>query len=133
MFRAFHALPTSITDDNDRPVNALLGTANMLLQEIETHDPRATVLCFGPDAAEYRTELYEGYHADRPPLPDELAPQWAACEDFFGAFGFTVTNHDSLEADDLLGSYATREAAERRPRARDDRRPRHVPMRRRAA
>lgn len=110
MFRAFHALPTSITDDNDRPVNALLGTANMLLQEIDTHDPRATVLCFGPDAAEYRTELYEPYHADRPPLPDELAPQWAACEDFFGAFGFTVTNHESLEADDLLGSYARREA-----------------------
>jgi len=111
LFRAFHALPTSITDDNDRPVNALLGTANMLLQEIETHEPRATVLCFGPDAAEYRTELYEGYHAERPPLPDELAPQFAACEDFFGAFGFTVTNHDTLEADDLLGSYATREAA----------------------
>ena len=110
MFRAFHALPTSITDDNDRPVNALLGTANMLLQEIETHDPRATVLCFGPDAAEYRTELYEPYHADRPPLPDELAPQWAACEDFFSAFGFTVTNHETLEADDLLGSYARREA-----------------------
>jgi len=110
LFRAFHALPTSITDDNDRPVNALLGTANMLLQEIDTHSPRATVLCFGPDAAEYRVELYEGYHAERPPLPDELAPQFAACADFFGAFGFTVANHETLEADDLLGSYARREA-----------------------
>jgi DNA polymerase-1 len=110
LFRAFHALPTSITDDNDRPVNALLGTANMLLQEIETHQPRATVLCFGPDAADYRTELYEGYHAERPPLPDELAPQFAASDDFFGAFGFTVATHDSLEADDLLGSYSRREA-----------------------
>jgi len=110
LFRAFHALPSSITDDNDRPVNALLGTANMLLQEIDTHSPRATVLCFGPDAAEYRVELYDGYHAERPPVPDELAPQFAACADFFGAFGFTVTNHDTLEADDLLGAYARREA-----------------------
>jgi 5'-3' exonuclease len=110
LFRAFHALPTTITDDNDQPVNALLGTANMLLQEIDTHDPRATVLCFGPDAADYRTELYQGYHAERPPLPDELAPQFAASDDFFGAFGFTVANHDSLEADDLLGSFARREA-----------------------
>jgi len=110
LFRAFHALPSSITDDNDRPVNALLGTANMLLQEIDTHSPRATVLCFGPDAADYRVELYDGYHAERPPVPDELAPQFAACADFFGAFGFTVTNHDTLEADDLLGAYARREA-----------------------
>src|SRR3954453_18851421 len=96
LFRAFHALPTSITDDNERPVNALLGTANMMLQGFDTHDPRATLLClappalcFGPDAAESRTEMYEGYHAERPPLPDELAPQFAACADFFGAFGFT--------------------------------------------
>jgi len=66
LFRAFHALPTSITDDAGRPVNALLGTANMLLQEVETHDPRAVVLCFGPDAAEYRVERYPGYHAERP-------------------------------------------------------------------
>lgn len=110
LYRAFHALPSSITDDHDRPVNALLGTANMLMQEIDTHDPRATVLCFGPDAADYRVELYDGYHAERPPVPDELAPQFAACADFFGAFGFTVTNHDTLEADDLLGAYARREA-----------------------
>src|SRR3954452_18763967 len=82
LFRAFHALPTSITDDNERPVNALLGTANMLLQEIDTHDPRATVLCFGPDAAEHPPELPEAYRPERPHLPDEQAPQFAACADF---------------------------------------------------
>ena len=26
--------------------------------------------------------------------------------DFFSAFGWTVATHDSLEADDLIGSYA---------------------------
>ena len=63
LFRAFHALPDSITDDADRPVNALLGTANMLLLAVEQYSPRAVSLCFGPDAAPYRVELYEGYHA----------------------------------------------------------------------
>ena len=29
------------------------------------HQPRAVVLCFGPDAASYRTELYPAYHAKR--------------------------------------------------------------------
>ena len=109
LFRAFYALPKTITDGDGRPVNALLGTANMILLEIERHSPRAVVLCFGPDAATYRVEAFAGYHADRPPVPDELAPQFAACAEFFGAFGWVIATHDELEADDLLGSFARTE------------------------
>jgi 5'-3' exonuclease len=111
LFRAFYALPKSITDADGRSVNALLGTANMILLEIERHAPRAVVLCFGPDAARYRVEAFAGYHADRPPVPDELAPQFADCAGFFGEFGWVIANHDELEADDLLGSYADAEVA----------------------
>jgi 5'-3' exonuclease len=110
LFRAFYALPDTIKGADGRPVNALLGTANLILREVEQYEPRAVVLCFGPDAAAYRVELYSGYHADRPEVPDELQPQWADSTDFFEAFGWRVVNHDSLEADDLLGSFAKLEA-----------------------
>jgi 5'-3' exonuclease len=110
LFRAFYGLPDSIKGADGAPVNALLGTANLILREVEEHEPRAVVLCFGPDAATYRVELFDGYHADRPEVPEGLAPQWAASEEFFGAFGWTVAIHDSLEADDLLGTYARLEA-----------------------
>ncbi len=110
LFRAFYALPDSIKGKDGRPVNALLGTANLILREVEEHSPRAVVLCFGPDAADYRLELFDGYHAERPEVPDTLAPQFADSPDFFGAFGWTVAVSDNLEADDLLGSYASREA-----------------------
>jgi DNA polymerase-1 len=110
LFRAFYALPTSIQDDRGTPVNALLGGANLILQEIEQHDPRAVVLCFGPDAADYRVALYDGYHADRPEVPDELAPQFADAAAFYSAFGWEIATHSSLEADDLLGAYAQHEA-----------------------
>jgi 5'-3' exonuclease len=103
-------LPNSIKGPDGTPVNALLGATNLILRELERHDPRAVVLCFGPDAADYRVELYSDYHADRPDVPDELAPQFADSADFFGAFGWVVAVHDSLEADDLLGSYARLEA-----------------------
>jgi 5'-3' exonuclease len=106
LFRAFYALPDSIKGTGGTPVNALLGAVNLILREVERHDPRAVVLCFGPDAAAYRVELYPDYHADRPELPDDLAPQWADSRAFFESFGWTVTTHDSLEADDLLGTYA---------------------------
>jgi len=111
LFRAFYALPKTITDGEGRPVNALLGTANLILREVEIHEPRAVVLCFGPDAAQYRTELYPAYHAEREEaMPDELAPQFEAARDFFAAFNWTVATSADLEADDLLGSYARLEA-----------------------
>ncbi len=110
LFRAFYALPDSIKGNDGQSVNALLGTANLILREVEEHSPRAVVLCFGPDAADYRLELYDGYHAERPEVPDLLAPQFADARAFFEAFGWTVAVSDNLEADDLLGAYARREA-----------------------
>src|SRR5829696_376690 len=109
LYRAFFALPKSITDGRGRSVNALLGTTNLLLREVEEHRPRAVALCFGPDAARYRVELYAPYHADRPPVPDELAPQFADAPEFFGAFGWTSVIDDELEADDVMGSLAKTE------------------------
>ena len=106
LFRAFHALPKSITDAEGSPVNALLGATNLIIREVELHGPRAVALCFGPDAAEYRVELYPPYHADRPAVPEELAPQFADSADFFGAFGWYVVADEKLEADDALGSLA---------------------------
>jgi len=111
LFRAFYALPDSIKGADGRPVNALLGTTNLVLREVEVHSPRAVVLCFGPDAASYRTELFPAYHAEREEaMPDELAPQFVAAREFFAAFGWTVATSEELEADDLLGTYARREA-----------------------
>ena len=106
LYRAFHALPKSITDEDGKPVNALLGTANLILREVDKHSPRAVVLCFGPDAAEYRTDLLPAYHADRPEMPELLVPQWDAARGMFTEFGWTIAEDDSLEADDALGTLA---------------------------
>ncbi len=112
LFRAFYALPKTITGPNEMPVNALLGTANLVLREVEAHRPRAVVLCFGPDAAAYRTALYPAYHAEREAaMPAELPAQFEASGPFFEAFGWTVATSADLEADDLLGTLARREAA----------------------
>src|SRR3954465_15618401 len=104
--RAFHGLPKTITTPEGTPVNALLGVSNLLLQAVELHDPRAVVLCFGEEAAPYRVELYAGYHADRPEMPEELVPQWQDAPAYFGAFNWSVAHAPELEADDLLGSLA---------------------------
>jgi len=111
LYRAFHALPDSIRGSDGQPVNALLGTANLVLQAVERHSPRAVVFCFGAEAAGYRVELFPPYHADRPEMPADLQPQWADARAFFGAFGWSFEWDERLEADDLLGSLATIEEA----------------------
>jgi DNA polymerase-1 len=111
LFRAFYALPTTITDDAGRPVNALLGALNMIMRVVADRSPRAVVLAFGLDAAVYRTDAYEPYHAERPPMPDELGPQFGDAFGFFGAFGWLCVDTAEYEADDLLHSYALAEEA----------------------
>jgi DNA polymerase-1 len=106
LYRAFFAIKASITGVDDMPVNALLGTANLVLRAVEEHRPRAVVLCFGAEDAVYRTSLYPPYHAARPPMPDDLRVQWNRAEELYGAFGWTVLTHPELEADDLLGTLA---------------------------
>ena len=129
LYRAFYALPDSIKGADGKPVNALLGAANLILQEVGEHEPRAVVLCMGPDAAEYRVELYAGYHA-------------AAARDARGP-GRPVGRRARLLRGVRLDGRRPRLARGRRPArllrpgrvegrrhgAADDRRPRHVPVR----
>ena len=110
LYRAFFALPTTITDGAGRPVNALLGAFNMVLSVVTERSPRAVVLAFGLDAALYRVDAFAPYHADRPPVPDELEHQFADADAFFGAFGWHCVDTDEYEADDLLHSFALAEA-----------------------
>lgn len=111
LYRSFYALPESISDGEGHPVNALLGSVNLILRIAADHGPRAISVCFGAEAASYRVKLYPGYHAARPPVPDALAWQFERAEALFHAFGWATAGSDDLEADDLLGSLASAEAA----------------------
>jgi 5'-3' exonuclease len=110
LYRAFFALPTTITDGSGRPVNALLGALNMVMRVVADHRPRAVVLASGPDAADYRVEAYAPYHGERPPVPDELAPQFDDAPEFFASLGWVWAYTAEYEADDLLHSFAVAEA-----------------------
>jgi len=111
LYRAFFALPDSIKGADGQPVNALLGSVNQTLWCIERYEPRAVVMCFGQESADYRVEAFPAYHADRPPMPDPLRAQWERAPALYEALGWTVTGHEDLEADDLMYAYAKAEVA----------------------
>jgi 5'-3' exonuclease len=109
LYRAFFSLPKSILGSEDRPVNALLGTVNALLNAAEACGPRAVVACFGAEQASYRVKLYPPYHAHRDPMPPELAWQWERAPELLASLGWTVKDAEDLEADDAMGAYAALE------------------------
>ncbi len=110
LYRSYFALPKSIVDGEGRPVNALLGTVNALLGVIDGRLParpfRGVVACLGAEDADYRVKLYPGYHAERDPMPRELAEQWGKAPDLLKGFGWTVSASAELEADDVMFSLA---------------------------
>jgi len=118
LYRAFFSLPKSIVGVDGQPVNALLGTVNALLAVLEARPARAVAACMGAEEAVYRVKLYPGYHAQRDPMPPELATQWKKAPALLESLGWTVTTDDELEADDVMFSYALAEVGGARDEAR---------------
>jgi 5'-3' exonuclease len=109
LYRAFFSLPKSIVGSDGEPVNALLGTVNALLAVLEARPARAVAACMGAEEAVYRVRLYPGYHAQRDPMPPELARQWEKAPALLESLGWTVATDAELEADDVMFSYALAE------------------------
>jgi DNA polymerase-1 len=115
LYRSYFALPKSIEDGKGHPVNALLGTVNALLNVLDgrlsAQGPRCVVACMGAEEAKYRVALYPGYHAHRDPMPVELRWQWARAPQLLQSLGWTYATSETLEADDVMFSYALTEQA----------------------
>jgi 5'-3' exonuclease len=118
LYRAFFSLPKSIVGADGQPVNALLGTVNALLAVLEARPARAVAACMGAEEAVYRVKLFPGYHAQRDPMPPELATQWEQAPALLESLGWMVTTDAELEADDVMFSYALAEVGGDRREAR---------------
>jgi DNA polymerase-1 len=114
LYRSYFGLPRSITDEQGRPVNALLGTVNAILAQLDPAaglHPRAVVACTGAEDAAYRTKLYPPYHAHRDPMPDDLRWQWNKAPGLVESLGWALSDAGKLEADDAMFSHARAEDA----------------------
>jgi len=107
IFRAWQALPTSICNRFDVPDNAVQGLAETLCRIIEAHEPSHMVCAFDECFRQgIRNQMYAEYKADRPPAPEELAPQFARCKELAQSLGIACFGSDRVEADDIIGQFA---------------------------
>jgi 5'-3' exonuclease len=110
LFRHFYGL-RRFTKGKDRPMGAVAGVLNGVLQMIEEG---ATHLGVATDHVieSFRNELWEGYKTGEGIEP-ALRAQFHPLEDALAALGVTVWPMVELEADDALASAAAQAAKDR--------------------
>jgi 5'-3' exonuclease len=114
-YRAFFALPTSITDPAGRPVNAVRGVLDMHARLAADHRPDEIVHVFDHDwRPAPRVAAYDGYKADRPEEPAELTEQFALLRSVLRLFGLPAVEAEGWEADDAIGTLCAQAAADDR-------------------
>ena len=137
-FRAFYAVPSSVTAPDGRPVNAVRGTLDILARVIADARPTRAVACLDLDwRPAWRVELIPTYKthrvldpaelspaalADAPVgagvavqgldvevVPDQLSPQVPVLLDVLAAIGLATAGAEHHEADDVIGTLAAQE------------------------
>jgi 5'-3' exonuclease len=107
MYRAFFAIPASVTDDQGQPVNALHGYLDMTSRLISAREPDEIVHVYDADwRPAPRVELFAGYKANRLPDPDGLPEQFVLLRTIVGAFGMKQAEAPGWEAEDAIGALA---------------------------
>ena len=110
LYRAYHALP-NLTNSAGEPTGALLGVANMLRRLLNDVGADNVAVVFDAKGPTFRHEMYAAYKANRPPMPSELRQQVEPIHSIVKLLGLPLIQVSGVEADDVIGTLATRAAA----------------------
>ena len=115
VFRAWHSVPIELVDPDGNAVNALHGFSRFLGDLIERVRPGHIAVAFDASlVTSFRNRLYPAYKANREPAPVELKRQFLQCQRVCTGLGVTSFVSSEYEADDIIGTLATRARAEGR-------------------
>jgi DNA polymerase-1 len=107
VYRAFFALPESISTSKGQPTNAIFGFASMLVKIISEYGAKPTLVVWDAGMSG-RKEVYEEYKGQRDSKPDLLAEQWPHMQPLVDAFGYENVRVEGYEADDVIATIAQR-------------------------
>jgi DNA polymerase-1 len=112
-FRSYYAfIRRPLLNSRGKNVSAVYGFASSLIKILEDIEPDYIVVAFDTPEPTFRHEEYEDYKATREAPPDELIEQFPAIEELVETFGIPSIAMPGYEADDVIGTLATRARAE---------------------
>ncbi|GAA3944833.1 5'-3' exonuclease [Microbacterium soli] len=119
-FRAFHGVPDKVRSPDGSPVNAVRGLLDIIAKLATLYRPTKVVACWDDDwRPRWRVDLIPSYKAHRvvearsqspdvEEVPDPLQQQIPRIREALGVLGIPVIGAAEHEADDVIGTLATR-------------------------
>ena len=105
--RAFYGVrPLNAPDGT--PTNAVYGFLAILQKLLDGEAPDSLCVAFDLPAPTFRHDMFEGYKAQRKPMPDDLAVQMPLLKETLDAMHIRRLEAAGWEADDVLGSVAAK-------------------------
>ena len=108
-FRAFHALPMSMSTAAGEMTNATFGFASMLLDVLRAHEPECALISFDIGRS-FRHDQFQAYKAHRPPMAEEMRGQMERIREVIAALNIPIYEVEGFEADDVIGTLANQAA-----------------------
>ena len=97
IFRAYFALPTTITSPDGFVNNAVYGYTDFLIQILKKENPTHIAVAFdGSLTTSFRNEIYPEYKANRALPPTELEHQLDACFQVTEALNWMGWNQETI-------------------------------------
>ena len=108
LYRAFFAIPSSLTNKQGEATNAVYGFTTMLVKLLDAEHPEYIAVAFDMPAATFRHEAFEAYKAHRAPMPDLMRPQIGMAREVLEVMRIPMLGVAGFEADDVIGTLARR-------------------------
>jgi 5'-3' exonuclease len=94
------------------PTNGVYQFMRYFLDAVQTFTPTHVVCCWDMGSKTFRTDMYDGYKANRDAPPVELIPQFDLVKEVVEAFDMPNIGLENFEADDCIGTLARTYAQE---------------------
>ena len=113
LFRAYYALP-DLTTKAGEPTGAIRGVISMIRKLAKDYPGSPVAVVFDAPGKTFRDDMYSEYKANRSSMPDDLREQIQPIHDLIRAMGLPLVCIEGVEADDVIGTYATMATEQKR-------------------
>ena len=109
IYQVFHTMRDMI-GPKGQPTGAAYGFTRDVIGLLLKFEPDAVFCAFDMPGSTFRHEIYAGYKANRPPMPEDLRPQMIYVRQILEGLCVPRLESERYEADDILATAARRAA-----------------------
>ena len=109
IYRAYYAfMKNPRINSKGLNTSAIMGFCNTLHEVLEKEKPTHIGVAFDPHGPTFRTEAFPAYKAQREETPEDIRASVPIIKEILGAMRIPVLQVDGFEADDVIGTLATK-------------------------